>query len=180
VSITKTSTATADSQGGTELRDLEIEAKRLELLERKANLQDMEERLAERELKRDAVKQNAVTHGDVLRQINRDKHAIQERCNHHKGGDGAYAIRTGQGQDPQFAVIKHRFGNNDLWVICLRCGKKWRPPVRKHYKTETEFNEAVQEYRAACIFPTRNQPSTSQQFQWSDGGALYREAISNS
>lgn len=159
----------------TEALKLEVEAKRLEVLEKKANLQDLEERLAERELKRETKRQRSLTNGATLRSLAQADTMVQSRCTHKKGGDGAAGVIGGKGQASQYAVLKHTFANGDMWVRCLRCGKTWKPPLREDYKDERAYLAAEAEYQAAINFQTLNVPSGACLFKFSDNGQYYRE-----
>ena len=120
---------------------LEIKLKEADLRLRGAQLQDVEETLAERELKRETKRQRSVTNGQTLRQISTIDQAVQKRCNHRKGGNGLPGLLAGQGHDSQYAILKHKFANGDWWIRCLRCGKTWKPPVKRAYKTEDGSTE---------------------------------------
>lgn len=164
--------------------DLEIkklEAKRLELeiLEKEANLQDIRERLAERELGRESRRQRSLGNGAILKQIEASEKAHQRRCNHRKGGNGAEGVIGGQGDDTQHAVLKHVFANGDMWVRCLRCGKTWKPPIKDEYANEESYLKAVAEYHAATQFQTRNVTSKAVIFGFSDNGQYYRDVTRN-
>jgi hypothetical protein len=161
-----------------ETKKLELEAKKLEILEKQANLQDIQERLAQRELDRENKRQRSLTNGETLKQLSANDRAMQKRCNHKKGGNGANGVVAGQGDDSQFAVLKHTFGNGDMWVRCLRCGKTWKPPVRTDFSDEALFLKSVVEYETAINFQTRNVPSGSVQFRFSDNGDYYRKVTS--
>lgn len=171
----------------TEMEQLALESARLEkqrlqleVQEKMANLQDLQERLAERELKRETKRQRSLTNGATLNDLSHKDTQTQKRCNHRKGGNGAHGVVGGQGDDAQFAVLKHTFANGDMWVRCLRCGKTWKPPVKEQYKEEQNFLRAVVEYETAINFQTRNVSSGSVQFRFSDNGKFYREVTANS
>jgi hypothetical protein len=60
--------------------------------------------------------------------------------------------------------------NRDIWIDCLRCGKKWRPPVQQKFnwferKFRTErfqkYAAELVEYERARDFPTNNVTSSS-------------------
>lgn len=157
-----------------ELKQLEIDAKKLELLEKQANLQDLQERLGERELKRNDRSQRMIINGQTLTQTRTTEEAAQKRCNHKKGGNGAQGFVGGQGDDSQYAILKHTFPNGDMWIRCLRCGKTWKPVERSWFKTEEEYIKTFMEYQAAVQFQTRNVASQSVAFRFSDGGTHYR------
>jgi hypothetical protein len=149
-----------------ELAAKALQIKRLELLEREANLQDLQERLAERQLKRrnrDGVFRG---HGANLKQDAINRRAKQELCNHRKGGDGANGVIGGQGDDMQFAILRHVMGNGDIWVRCLRCGKTWKYPLASEYSTKAEYESALTEYRTMLKVQTRNHTSGTHTFSW--------------
>ena len=163
-----------------ESKKAELETKKLEILVQQANLQDIQERLAERELAREQKRQKSLSNGLILKQNAAAETAHQRKCNHRKGGNGAAGVVGGQGDDTQYAVLKHTFANGDMWVRCLRCGKTWKPPIEEAFKTEAEFLAAVVVYETAKNFQTRNVTSGSCQFRFSDGGKHYREVTQNS
>lgn len=162
-----------------ELKELELQAARLQILERTANLQDVQERLAEREMARETKRMRHYTNGRTLMQSNAADKQRQEMCNHHKGGQGLNAMIGGQGDDSQYCVAKHMFCNGDTWVWCLRCHKTWKPAMREDFLTEDGYNGAQREYKEALNFQTRNSPSSSYVFKFSDGGQYFREVTRN-
>lgn len=162
-----------------ELIALELESKRLEIAEKNLNLEDLQNRIDERKLKRETVRQVSVTNGISLKAIKDDELKAQKRCNHHKGGNGVSGIIGGQGDSLDYAVIKHVFLNGDTWVRCLRCGKTWKPPIKADYKTEDAYNLAQMQYEQAKEFSTKNSTSSSYQFRYSDNGEYFRETMRN-
>jgi hypothetical protein len=112
-------------------------------------------------------------------------------------------LHTG-GNKEQYAVIKHQMINGDIWILCLRCAKTWKPPVEKDFFfdeqgknvapqdglfSRAKFEQAQFEYLQAVNFNTNNSMSTSVQcrFQYADEkGRLidaadkYRENVSSS
>jgi hypothetical protein len=149
-----------------ELAAKELEIKRLELLERQANLEDLQERLAERQLKRKSRDGVFRGHGANLKQDAINRRAKQELCNHRKGGDGANGVIGGQGDDMQYAILRHVMGNGDIWVRCLRCGKTWKYPLASQYTTKEEFQAALKEYNEMLKCQTRNHTSGTHTFSW--------------
>ena len=67
-----------------------------------------------------------------------------------KGEDGLLHLPEKGDNKRDYAVIKHQFGWGDIWVICLRCGKKWKP--------------GMPGYDEALKFPTTNSASTALQY----------------
>lgn len=180
--VTQTAEGTPRAKERKEIEALDLESARLrlqtqklELQEREANLQDLQERLAEREMKRENKRQRSITNGVTLKALDGITKATQNRCNHKKGGNGAQGVVGGRGDDSQYAVLKHTFANGDMWIRCLRCGKTWKPPVKRAYKTEEEYRIAWAVYEQAKEFQTRNTPSSSYLFRYSDNGEYYRE-----
>lgn len=164
-----------------EIKAKELELRNLEILEKKANLQDLAERLAERQMKRENKGQRSKNNGSTLQQSAARDIAIQSHCNHRKGGDGLDGFANGQGTDSQYAIIKHTFGHGDTWIRCLRCGKTWKPPVKSQFYfndrginvavqdgvfNKEKYEEAIREYKEALNFQTRNVPSGSYQFRF--------------
>jgi hypothetical protein len=153
----------------------------LTLRTKRAEAQDIEERLAERELKRETNRQKAITNGQTLKQIAAGDTAHQKKCNHKKGGNGADGVVRGKGDSTDFAVIKHTFAHGDTWVRCQRCGKTWKPPVKSQFTTrdgnfdEHGFDMATRVYETALDFQTKNATSSGVPFRFSDDGEYYRE-----
>lgn len=175
-----------------EIKQLELEEKRLSVEEKRANLQDVKERLEERQMKRDSLKDRSRTNAMTLEQNARRQKAGEDGCTHRKGGNGLGDYLGGKGQEPQFAVIKHRMLTGDIWVRCMRCGKTWKPPIRKNFYfnaegklvapkdgrfDQTKFDAAVHDYREAVNFQTKNSTSSSYIFGYTDGGEYAREVL---
>lgn len=165
-----------------ETQKFELENQQLTLRTKRAEAQDIEERLAERELKRETNRQKALTNGQTLKQIDTNEKAHQKKCNHRKGGNGAAGVVGGRGDSPDYAVIKHTFAHGDTWIRCQRCGKTWKPPVKSQYKnTNTNefddygFESAMRIYEGALEFQTKNVTSAGVPFRFSDDGEFYRE-----
>lgn len=155
---------------------LELEAKQLEVAERRDQVND-------RKVKRENKESEARTKGTSLKSIESGNQQAQKRCSHKKGGNGLMALVKG-GTDAQYSVIKHTFHNGDKWVICQRCGKSWKPPIESQFtdlKTgvfdERGFEKQKAEYERALEFDTRNSDSGGVMFKYSDGGAFARETM---
>lgn len=159
------------------MRQLEVEEKLLSIERSKADLEDYKERRDERNMKKENKSMDASTKGQSLKSLAEADRQVQRRCNHKKGGNGLQGVVGGRGDASQYAVIKHTFCHNDTWVRCLRCGKTWKPPLERSFKTKDEFYVAVAEYKMALDFQTHNSPSSSNLFGFSDGGAMMREIL---
>ena len=93
----------------------------------------------------------AVIHGEILEAQNVSKVLRQHACNHRKGGAWG---DWNNGDSNEASVFKHTFPWGDTWIICLRCGRKWKPG---------DFD-----YEWAMKLITRNVKSTSSQFMGVD------------
>lgn len=158
-----------------ELLELQLRKARLETEFAEAQLQDMRDRLDERKLKKEQFSSRSVENGKTLAQTQAVEEGVQARCNHRKGGNGLGGYINGQGNDPNYAVLKHTMMNGDIHVRCMRCGKTWKPVLRTWFETDETYIKAYTEYEAAKNFPTNNSPSGSVIFQFSDKGQSFRE-----
>ena len=124
--------------------------------------------------------EKAKHNGIVLDSITSTTATKQLRCNHQKGG---YVKRLSSGPNSlvefplkgssgQYAVIKHQHMHGDIWIECLRCGRRWKPPIRKEFKKDRDFYKAVEEYEGALNFPTNNSMSTSIQCRFMLNGSV--------
>lgn len=103
----------------------------------------------------------------IRAEIEREK-IKQSMCVHKKGGKGVEMIF--QGNDPNYAVVKHIFPHGPMHVYCMRCGKEWKPPDAAFNRRgapaedKREYARLYKEYREAVNFPTDNATSGSQLF----------------
>lgn len=143
----------------TELEALQLEEARF----RVANLQSVQRiRARKRESFERSIRAEA------------EREAIkQSRCVHKKGGKGVEMMY--QGNDHNYAVVKHIYAHGELRVYCQRCGKEWKPPdpalQRKGASVEDrrEYARLYHEYQQAVNFPTDNETSGSQLFMVTRG-----------
>lgn len=159
------------------MRTIALEKETLLLELAKEDLEDKREARNERANKLENKASNFKTRGEALSANNNKTAQDQRRCNHRKGGQGLQGVVGGRGDSTYYAVIKHTFCHNDTWVCCLRCGKTWKPPLERSFRSKDEYYVAVAEYKMALDFPTLNAPSSSSQFQFSDNGARMREVL---
>ena len=126
--------------------------------------------------------------GRALDQQSRWVAQRQVKCTHKKGSrinlDRKGPLLSNGGNSLAYAVIKHQFANGDIWVICLCCGRKWKPPIRSQYENEKDFWKATIEYDQALDFPTSNTSSGSIQLKFLNGNQddseRFRSATKNS
>ena len=127
--------------------------------------------IAGQELQESATDQQieiAKDHGKCLAQMDRSQVQRQRKCTHRKGGiitnikdPSTISFALAHGNSMQYAVLKHRMINRDIWVRCLRCGKWWKPPCRSEFKLDRDYWKAMFEYEEALEFPTNNATSGS-------------------
>lgn len=99
----------------------------------------------------------------ATRQFLATRKAIQDHCNHRKGGIGHQSVINGEGTDAMYCVIKHKKPNGTFMILCARCGKEWHGPF---YVSGELIEEATPGYENAISFPTDSSPSGSGQFQF--------------
>ena len=120
----------------------------------------------------------AKMNGRTLDALDRSREDRQNDCTHRKGGliraiknDRAIGKALANGDSQYYAVIKHMHMNGDIWVECLRCNKRWKPPVKpvwyKFWKMYQYFADRS-EYEKALAFDTNNGLSSSVQCRWLD------------
>lgn len=135
-----------------------------------ADLQDITERLADRQNKRSTKSQEYLSRGRELAKTARDHDAVQSACHHKKGGRGNMPGGFLRGNDVNYSVIKHTLPTNQIWIRCTRCGKTWKNVSPLDYDLKTAegkeaFEAAKIEYQKALDFNTDNSPSSSITFQ---------------
>ncbi len=189
-----------------QLKNEELTAKRLEIQERLANIDESKKRQADRELKRKQFENDLKQKARVFGQQYATDALRQSVCSHRKGGMAhARDLRVLHegGDSEKRSIIRHRMINGDMWIRCTRCGKTWQPPVETNFYfdaeghrvapedgafNKTRFMEADRDYREACKFTTTGSPSSSvicsfhkwdpTSRTWVDGNKEYRESMS--
>jgi len=122
-----------------QIAELQLEKEQLELIALRARVAEIKEKIA----------RQAASHAQVERSIAEKKQqerSRQESCTHRMGGLGVDAL-AGQGNDANFAVIRHRMPFGDIITLCLRCHKLWR-------KGDADYAEGLK-------LPTKNTMSES-------------------
>jgi TolA-binding protein len=207
-----------------ELIALELEAKRLELEikkqqmeglkleqeERKYHIKDLKASIGERDAAELQKKEDRESQGRTMKNIEHQEKLQQKMCTHGKGGTVSTrdmrVLKTG-GDDNKKAIIKHQMINGDIWILCLRCAKTWKPPVKRDFFFDVrgnavaekdgvfdaqKFQQANFEYHQALQMPTSNSMSTSVQCRFtrltgegesataSDATEWYRDLVGSS
>jgi hypothetical protein len=189
------------------LKNEELTAKRLEIQERLANIDESKKRQSDREIKRKQAENDLKQKARVFGQQRATDTVHQSICSHRKGGMAhARDLRVLHegGDSDKRSIIRHRMINGDMWIRCTRCRKTWAPPIEKNFYFDavgnqvapadgafdkTKFMEADREYREACKFTTTGAPSSSvicsfhkwdlKTRTWVDGNKEYRDSMAS-
>ncbi len=135
-----------------------------------ADFQDISERLADRQNKRNTKSQEYESRGRELVKTGRDQAAVQNACQHKKGGRGNIPGGFLRGNDVNYSVIKHTLPTNQMYIRCTRCGRTWKPVSQFDYdmksaEGKSAYEAAKVEYQRAVDFNTDNIESSSITFQ---------------
>jgi hypothetical protein len=101
--------------------------------------------------------ETALKNGEALQK------SIQSRCAHRKGGKGIAMLF--QGNDANYAVVKHTLSHGPTIVLCQRCAKVWAPPPRiwnrkgATAEQKAAYRQLAMDYQWALNLPTDNEPS---------------------
>lgn len=109
------------------LADLDFQLKQVQLEQARAGLQDTQEQLAEREMKRSKIRKDQRDRAMQLADVDRLRRAKVMACPHKKGGTDLAGFR--RGDNPKRSVIRFQFPNGDYMNNCTRCGNVVLPPV---------------------------------------------------
>lgn len=118
----------------TEQEQLDLDIKKIEYEERKQTLESKKIQdelariqLSEKKQELETKKNNKERGKEDARRAIEDRKKIQGICNHHTGGEGAFAIMQGQG-DPERPTCMGamQFLDQSFMVFCQRCFKEWR------------------------------------------------------
>lgn len=154
---------------------IEFEAAQVDLEMKKVLLKKARQDVAEFENKVSNREETMRAKGAALKSQSESRRKFQEICNHHEGGKGLKALQTGQGQDVNYCVWKHKLPTGDTMIRCSRCGKTWIPPLEDDYVVDgkldkAKFRAALDEYNRAYNFPTRYETGSSNQISWMRNG----------
>ncbi len=117
--------------------DVEVEFKRLQILE-------MQERLAERNDKRERLTAQRANQVRDLGNAQRERLRIQSVCKHRKGGkDNRFA----RGTAPEYSIILNTYPTGLMCFVCTRCGKEvWKPMPALKKRSLNSYEAAVVVY----------------------------------
>jgi hypothetical protein len=136
------------------------------------NLDEARERAADRVSKRAQRTARMKSMERSLKDNDARQKDIQSRCFHKKGGKGVGMLY--QGNDSNYAIIKHTLSHGPTILLCQRCKKQWDPPDRsligKGATAESRalYRRQAEEYQWAMNAPTDNEPSGTVLFAFSE------------
>jgi len=146
----------------------EIEKNRAEL--EALQLEELREQANERKSARAARVRQLRTVAMALKLTDDAQRNRQARCAHRKGGKNLEQFFDGN--DSNYAVVKHTLSHGPIIVLCQRCQKLWERPAQLNPDATREqiamWEQQMAEYRAALAFPTDNEPSGSVLFDYSN------------
>jgi len=131
-------------------------------------LEETRDRVSDMRLRRESLRRRAEARDQDLNDAIARQTAIQAACWHKKGGKGVSMLF--QGNDHNYAVVKHTLSHGPLVVICQRCNRKWEQPdtALNSRKSSPEdkalYKKLYEEYMWAVNLPTDNEPSGTQLF----------------
>lgn len=124
-------------------------------------LAELREQAEERKAARAARLLHLKTVAQALQMSENARRILQNRCAHRKGGKNLEQFFDGN--DPNYAVIKHTLSHGPTIIICQRCQRVWEPPAPLNPEATTaqrkEWEAEMAEYRRALAFTTDNEPS---------------------
>jgi hypothetical protein len=136
------------------------------------NLDEARERAAERIQMRDQKARRRQSVEQSIRNNTANQKNIQSRCVHKKGGRGVSMFY--QGNDSNYAIVKHTLSHGPTICVCQRCWKVWEPAPRELIakgatpEMRAEYRRLAEEYQWAMNAPTDNEPSGSVLFAFSE------------
>lgn len=131
-------------------------------------LEETRDRVSEMRLRREAARRRVEARDFDLKDSAARQKAIQTACWHKKGGKGVTMLF--QGNDHNYAVVKHTLSHGPLIVICQRCSNVWEPPNTAlnarsaSAEDKALYRKLYDEYQWALNLPTDNEPSGTQLF----------------
>jgi len=131
-------------------------------------LEETRDRVTGMRQHRESIRRRVEARDTDLKDAAARQKAIQDACWHKKGGKGVTMLF--QGNDHNYAVIKHTLSHGPLIVLCQRCSKVWEaPPTALNARSASPEDKALyrklyDEYQWAVNLPTDNEPSGTQLF----------------
>lgn len=139
-----------------EAEEVDLELKRLQIIELREQIQSREER-------RDRLKQSREKASIDFKKSQEEQTYRQRICKHRKGGrDNRFA----SGSDANHSIITNVYPTGEICILCTRCGKEvWRPKYSLKKENPKLYEEQMAEFRKWADMPTDNTPSGSKIFE---------------
>lgn len=133
----------------------ELEALRLE--REKLELEDLRTKVEETRKRKEARLRAAEQQERDIKEAQRQEKLRQEACQHRKGGTDLEGIVNGN--SPDYSIIKHMMPWGELFVMCTRCQKQWRPGDSDYAKAVSLPTDNQQS--GACLFINTYKPKAA-------------------
>ena len=131
-------------------------------------LDELREAASERRNARASRQRQMRTVAMALKMSDDAAHNRHMRCAHRKGGKNLDQFFDGN--DSDYAVVKHTLSHGPTIVICQRCQMVWERPAPLNPDAtkaqREEWEEQMLTYRKALAFPTDNEPSGAVLFDY--------------
>jgi hypothetical protein len=139
------------------------EAEAIELRYKELQIQDIEERIAERTAKKERIEEARRKQLADFKKGERERLRRQRVCKHRKGGmNNNFA----QGNGANYSVNMNTYPDGRQVIFCTRCGKEVERPTAKLRKEDPErYKQMLEEWNEWSRYPTDNKPSGGKIFE---------------
>ena len=139
------------------------EAEAIELRWKQLQIEDMEERIAERRDKKERAEANRARQIADWKKGEAERLRRQAVCKHRKGGkDNRFA----NGNGANYSINMNTYPDGRQVIFCTRCGKEVEKPNPKLRKTDPDlYAKMWAEWQLWMSYPTDNAPSGGKLFE---------------
>lgn len=149
-------TTDAPEKNLTEWEEIELEWKKLQIIE-------LREKIQARQELRDRAIQNAKRNLEDYEKAQAVLEHRQRVCKHRKGGRNNQFAR---GDSPQYSIIRNTYPTGEEVIMCTRCYKEvHKPHPRLRKKDPIAYEKAFKLWREWDDLPTDNSPSGGKIFE---------------
>lgn len=135
----------------------------IELRWKLAQAQEIEERLAERQQKKDQLVELRARQAEDFKKAQAELARKQRVCRHRKGGKNN---QFANGNDNNYSVIRNIYPLGREVIMCTRCHKEVERPAPALRKADPEkYKLMLDEWNEWSRFPTDNSPSGGKVFE---------------
>lgn len=139
------------------------DAEQIELRWKQVQIEEMEEKLAERKDKKDRIDATRARQIADYEKGEQEKRRRQMVCKHRKGGkDNRFAGGSGA----NYSINMNTYPNGRQVIFCTRCGKEVEKPETKLRKANPElYAKMWADWQLWTSYPTDNAPSGGKIFE---------------